>query len=101
MRIKLLALIAALGCFSASAHALPLQGSVTTFSGRAHVVQAGDSTYLYLDGPSSGAGVVPFGNKSSFPGLDQLEGRNLQITGVVNVNGRITLTDPRQIRAAD
>ena len=101
MRFGLLALIAALGCASASAHALPLQGSVTTFSGRAHVVQKGDSTYVTLDGPSSGTGVVAFGNKSTFPDIFQLDGRNLQITGVVNVNGRITLTDPRQIRVAE
>jgi hypothetical protein len=101
MRFGLLALIAALGCASASAHALPLQGSVTTFSGRAHVVQKGDSTYVTLDGPSSGTGVVAFGNKSTFPDIFQLHGRNLQITGVVNVNGRITLTDPRQIRVAE
>ena len=101
MRSKWLALIAALGCYSVSAHARPLQGTISTFSGRAHVVQKGDSTYVYLNGPSSGAGVIPFGNKSSFPGLDQLDGRNVQITGVVNANGRITLTDPDQIRVAE
>ena len=101
MRSKWLALIAALGCYSVSAHARPLQGTISTFSGRAHVVQKGDSTYVYLNGTSSGGGVIPFGNKSSFPGLDQLDGRNVQITGVVNANGRITLTDPDQIRVAD
>jgi len=98
MRFKMLALVGALGCFSASAYgAVPFEGYATTIGGRAHVEQQGDGTFVYLNGPSSVAGVVPFEDKSTFPDLYQLEGRDVQITGVLDGQGLITLTDPDQI----
>ena len=100
MRSKWLALIA-LGCSCASAQAMPIQGYTTTVGGRAHIQKEADGTYIYFNGPGFIAGVVPFDDKSTFPGLNQLDGREVQITGVINGEQRITLTDPDQIEVMD
>lgn len=99
MRIKMLALIA-LGCFCTAAQAMPIQGYTTIVGGRAHVQKEADGTYIYFNGPGFIAGVVPFDDKSTFPGLDRLDGRYVQITGVLDGEQLITLTDPDQIKVA-
>ncbi len=101
MRVKLLMLIAALGSLSASAQAMPMQGYASTISGRAHVEQEADGTYIHLSDAGSIAGFVPFDDKSIFPKLAQLDGRDVQITGVVDGKQQITITDPDQIKVTD
>src|ERR1700761_2182592 len=101
MRFKFLVFIAALGCVPAAAQAMPAEGNETTRAGRAHVQKEADGTYLYFGGQGSIAAMVPFDDKSTFPGLYRLEGREVQITGVVNGDRVITLTDPEQIKLID
>ncbi len=104
MHFKSLLVAATLGLVSASAYAVPLEGAAATVVGRAHVRQEADGTYIYFGGPGSFfqdahavAAVVPFDDKSTFPDIEQLDGRRVQITGVVNGQRVMTLTDPEQI----
>jgi hypothetical protein len=101
MRFKLPALAAAAACICFSAEALPLQGYVTTLGGRAHVQKEADGIYVYFSRPTSMAGIVPFDEKSTFPDVYQLDGRDVEITGVPDAQGLITLTDPDQIRVVE
>jgi hypothetical protein len=101
MWFKLLPIICVPAVLTASAYAAPLQGYGATVAGRAHVEHEADGTYIYFNGLHSIAGVVPFGYKSTFPGLDRLDGRDMQITGVVDGQLLITLTSRDQIRLAD
>lgn len=101
MRVKMLVLIAALGSLSASAQAMPLQGYISTISGRAHVEEEADGTYVFLGNAGSIAGFVPFDDRSTLPQLAQLDGRDVQITGVVDGKLQITITDPDQIKVTD
>ena len=101
MRFSQLALTAAVSCFAASAYAAPVPGSLATVGGRAHIEQLADGTHIILDGRSDVSGFVAFDNKSTFPNIDKLDGRKVQITGVVNDELQITLTDPNQIKVID
>src|ERR1700761_5821539 len=96
MKVRLLAAAAILSSVSVSAYAIPTEGEAATVGGRVHVERQGDVTYLFFPGPV--AGVVPWGFHSTFPNLDRLDGRDVEITGVVDEQQWITLTDPDQIK---
>jgi len=106
MRFTSLALISATACFftpwlAASADAPPLQGYKVTIGGRAHIQKQAAGTLLTFNGLESVSAVVPFGYMTTFPGFYRLDGRWVEITGVVDGNGVITLTDPDQLRVMD
>src|SRR5690348_15053830 len=91
MRIILLSLTAAACCFAASANAVPSQGSVTTISGPAHVEHEATGTRIFVNNPDSIVGFVPWGQSSTFAGLERLDGHDVEITGVVDAKRQITL----------
>lgn len=79
------------------------QGVGVTIGGRAHIQRGAEGTYIAIENPnlSSGvAGFIAFGNQTTFPGLFSLEGRNVEITGLVVMDGRaiIQMNDPKQLR---
>lgn len=90
--------------------ALPLpnqilgSGDDTVVRGRARLYEGGLGTYIFINRPQGSvptvAGFIPFGDRRSFPDLDYLDGRMVQIHGVVGLNGwpLITLTAPDQLR---
>lgn len=80
-----------------------VQGNGVTIGGRAHIQRGAEGTYIEIDNPDlklNIAGFIPFGNQSGFPGLYALEGRDVQITGLVIMDGRavIQMTNPHQLR---
>lgn len=102
MRFKLVAAILVASCLPAIAAPLAAQGSISAVRGRAHVEEGAEGTYIQIERPGatrSVAGFIPFGDESTFPGLSDLDGRTVQIAGVVGVDGQplITLTDPDQL----
>ncbi|HWU56222.1 MAG TPA: hypothetical protein VN175_12020 [Rhizomicrobium sp.] len=108
MRFQLLALMMAASCLpalaepTAPAH-LVAQGNATTIRGRAHIERTSQGTYIAVENPyytRNLAGFVPFGDDGAFPGLYDLEGRNVEISGVLVLDGRayITMLDPDQLR---
>jgi len=108
MRHKLVALLILASCFPAMAepvgvNMLPAQGSAAVVSGRARVERAAQGTYINIEGIrglGAVAGFVAFGNEPTFPGLHDLDGRHVEIVGVVIRDGRavIMLTAPDQLR---
>ena len=108
MRFKFLALMMVASSLPALAEPatpghLVSQGSVTTIRGRAHVERTPLGTYVTLENPYYNrkyAGFVPFGGDGAFPELFNLEGRNVEISGVLVLDGRIyiAMTDPNQLR---
>ena len=99
MRSPLLTVIAVSAWFLAlvpPTQAAPLQGSKITIGGRANVHPRAAGPVLLLGG--SVVAMVPFDYKSNFPGLYQLDGRLVEITGVANLGGMITLTDRDQLK---
>jgi hypothetical protein len=108
MRIKLLALIVVASSLPAAAQSLGprlqfLQGSGVTVGGLAHVYRSAEGTYIDIENPGLTrpiSGFVIFGNEPTFPGLSDLNGRNVEISGVVYSDGRaiIPMNDPNQLR---
>jgi hypothetical protein len=101
--IKLVTFIVVASCLPALAAPLPSQGNQALVTGRAHVERAAMGTYIHVEGPGPAiAGFVPFGNEPTYPGLAELDGRHVAITGVVVRNGRamIVLSDPAQLSVA-
>lgn len=109
MRRKLSAAFLIFSCLPAAAqefgpHLQNLtQGNGVTVGGRAHIERRAEGTFIEIDNPNlslSVAGFIAFGNQSTFPGLYELDGRNVEITGIVVMNGRamIQMNDPRQLR---
>lgn len=108
MRLKLLALMMVISCAPAVAEpATPAelvgQGTATVIRGRAHIERTPLGTYITLENPyypRKYAGFVAFGNDGTFPDLFELEGRNVEISGVLVLDGRIyiAMTDPNQLR---
>ena len=102
MRFKLLSLFLVATCLPAAAE-LPTQGNSAIVSGTARIQRGAQGTYVQIDAGRGMAviGYIPYGNEGSFPGLDNLDGRQVTMTGVVYWDGaaRITLTDPRQLQA--
>jgi len=80
-----------------------IQGNGVTISGRAHIERRAEGTFIEIENPNLSlrvAGFVPFGNQSGFPGLYDLDGRDVEISGIVVMDGRplIQLSDPKQLR---
>jgi len=80
-----------------------VQGNAVTISGRAHIQRAAQGTFINIENPRLSrdvAGFISFGNEPTFPGLAQLDGRTVEITGAVVVDGRavIEMNDPHQLR---
>jgi hypothetical protein len=109
MRFKLLTLIVVASCLPAAAQSLGprlqsvVQGNGVTIGGRAHVLRGAEGTYIDIENPGltrSISGFIPFGDEPTFPGLSDLDGRNVEITGVVYSDGRamILMNDPGQLR---
>lgn len=83
-----------------------VQGNGVTIGGRAHVLRRAEGTYIEIENPNLSlqvAGFVAFGNQSTFPGLYDIDGRNVEITGIVVMDGPalIQMNDPRQLRVKD
>jgi hypothetical protein len=79
------------------------QGVGVTVGGRAHIQRAAEGTYIAIQNPNLSTdvyGFIAFGNQTTFPDLFSLEGRNVEITGLIVMNGRaiIEMNDPRQLR---
>ena len=83
-----------------------VQGSALTIGGRAHVQRGAEGTFIEIENPRLSrqiAGFISFGDEPSFPGLSRIDGRNVEITGAVVMNGRamIEMYDPNQLRVKD
>ncbi len=101
MRCKLATLVFVATCLPAMAAVPPGNRGVVT--GRVQIERGAEGTYLNMGSahsPRAVVGFIPFGNEGSFPGLDQLEGRRVTMSGVVILDGRptIVLTDPEQLK---
>jgi len=112
MRHKLSAIILILSCLPVAAQEFGprlqqlVQGNGVTIGGRAHVLRAAQGTYIEIENPrlaNSVAGFIPFGDEPTFPGLSGIDGRNVEITGAVIMDGRaiIQMNDPNQLRVKD
>lgn len=102
MRLKLVAAILVASCLPAIAEPLAAQGSVSVVRGRAHVEEGAQGTYIRIENPGatrSVAGFIPFGDEPTFPGLSDIDGRTVEIAGVVVLDGQplIIMTDPNQL----
>lgn len=107
MRFTLIISILVASCLPATAqlaspHLLTQQGCISVVRGRAHVEEGALGTYIVIENPSlsrSIVGYIPFGDEPTFPALSQVEGRTVEIGGVVVVDGRllIVMTDPNQL----
>jgi hypothetical protein len=109
MRFKLIAVLA-LACLPMAAQArvtgaMVAQGSIATVNGIAHIMRGGEGTYIMLENPDAArsvGGFIAFGDEPTFPGLEALNGRAVEISGVIVLDGAATiiLTDPDQLRVA-
>ena len=86
----------------ASPHLLTQQGCISVVRGRAHVEEGALGTFIVIENPAFSraiAGYIPFGDEPTFPELSQIEGRTIEIGGVVVADGRllIVMTDPKQL----
>lgn len=82
-------------------------GEVVTVEGRAHIQRMGSGeVYLDIDGSGDGAPLSAYvsrWNAARFPGIGDLNGRTVEITGMIGsfrYRPEIFLTDPSQIAAA-
>jgi hypothetical protein len=109
MRRKLSAIFLILSCLSASAQEFGpklqnlTQGSGITIGGRAHIIRAPQGTYIKIENPNLSLqvyGFVAFGNQPTFPGLYDIDGRDVELTGIIVMDGRaiIQMNDARQLR---
>jgi len=109
MRCKLSAVLLMLSCLPAAAQEFGphlqqlVEGNGVTVGGRAHIQRGSEGTYIDIENPALSlhvAGFIAFGNQSTFPGLYDLDGREVEITGIVVMDGRtlIPMNDPRQLR---
>jgi hypothetical protein len=102
MRFKLATLIFVASCLPAIAEPLASQGSISVVRGRAHVEEGALGTYVQIERPDtdrSVAGFIPFGDEPTFPGLADIDGRTVEIAGVMVLDGGplIVMTDPDQL----
>ena len=109
MRLKTLAALLALSSIPAALPATAadrgaiVQGAGATVSGFAHVRRGAEGTYIELENSSQArniAGFIAFQNEGTFPGVMALNGRRVQITGMVALYGRpmISLNAPEQLQ---
>jgi hypothetical protein len=105
MRFKLATLLVVASCLPAIAQPasphLP-QGYFAVVRGLAHVEEGALGTYIHIEAPYLRRkidGYIPFGDESTFGDLANIEGRTVEIGGVVALDGLpyITMTDPRQL----
>ena len=80
-----------------------VQGNAVTISGRAHVQRSAEGTFIDVENPHLSrqiSGFISFGDEPSFPMLSRLDGRDVEITGSVVLDGRalIQMYDPDQLR---
>lgn len=112
MRPTLSALLLILWCLPAAAQDLGprlqklVQGNAVTIGGRAHVLRAAQGTFIEVENSHLSrqvAGFISFGNEPTFPVLSQLDGRTVEITGTVVLDGRavIEMNDPNQLRVKE
>ena len=107
MRFTLVMLILTASCLSAMArpptpNILSAQGYISILRGRAHVVETGEGTYIQVYRPGETRavfGFIPFGNGPTFPPMAEIEGRTIEIGGVLAIYGRpyIALTSADQL----
>jgi hypothetical protein len=109
MHRKLSAMLLILSCLPAAAQEFGprlqqlVQGNGVTIEGRAHIQRRAEGTYIEIENPNLSlqiAGFIAFGNQATFPGLYDIDGRNVEITGIVVMDGRamIQMNDRRQLR---
>ena len=112
MYLKLSAVILILSSLPAAAQDVGprlqqlLQGNAVTIGGRAHVQRGAEGTFIEIENPRLSrqiAGFISFGDEPTFPGLSQIDGRNVEITGAVVMDGRamIEMYDANQLRVKD
>jgi hypothetical protein len=112
MYLKLSAVILILSSLPAAAQDVGprlqqlVQGNAVTIGGRAHVQRGAEGTFIEIENPRLSrqiAGFISFGDEPTFPGLSQIDGRNVEITGAVVMEGRamIEMYDPNQLRVKD
>lgn len=107
MRLRAVALIFFASCLPAVAQPLPphllaAQGYSSVVRGRAHIVEGAEGTYVKIESPGatrSVTGFIPFGDEPTFPYLPDIEGRTVDLAGVVVLDGGlyIVMTDPNQL----
>lgn len=102
MRFKFVTLMIIASCLPAVAEPLASQGSISVVRGRAHVEEGALGTYIEIERPGSTrsvAGFIPFGDEPTFPAMSDIDGRIVEIGGVVAMDGRvlIVMTDPDQL----
>jgi hypothetical protein len=113
MRLKFLAALLALSSIPAGIPAgIPaaaadrsaiVQGAGATVIGFARVRRGAEGTYIELESSNSArsiAGFIAFRNEGTFPGVMALNGKRVQLTGMVAVYGRpmIMINAPEQIQ---
>lgn len=108
MKVKLLAALFVFSSYPAMAQPLPDQvlsgGDDTVVTGRAQVYDTALGTYIFVNRPDASvpivAGFIPFGNQDAFPDLASLDGQEVEMHGVVGMDGwpTITLSSPDQLR---
>lgn len=110
MRFKLTTLILIASCLPAVAQPpsphLTAQGYVSLVRGRAHIKEGAEGTYIEIERPDATgrvSGFIPFGDEPTFPELAEIEGRTVEIAGVVVLDGgpMIVMTDPNQLAVVD
>ena len=107
MRFKLAALVLAASCLPAIAqppivNALTPQGYISAVRGLAHIEEGAEGTYIHLEIPGATrtvVGFIPFGDEPTFSNLKDIEGRTVEIAGVVVLDGApmIIMTDQAQL----
>ena len=109
MHRRLSVILLALSCLPAAAQDVGprlqqlVQGNAVTIGGRAHVQRGAEGTYIDIQNAQLSrpiSGFISFGDEPCFPGLAQLEGRDVEITGAVVLDGRalILMYEPNQLR---
>jgi len=112
MHRKFSAIILILSCLPAAAEDVGprlqqlVQGKAVTIGGRAHVKRGAEGTFIEIENPGLSrqiAGFISFGDEPTLPGLSRVDGRNVEITGAVVMDGRamIVMYDPNQLRVKD
>ena len=109
MRLQILPILLTLSCIPAAIPATAadrnaiVQGAGATVTGFARVHRGAEGTYIELENSNYAraiAGFIAFRNEGTFPGVMALNGRRVQITGMVALYGRpmISLNAPEQLQ---
>ena len=97
---KLSAILLVISCLPAAAQDVGprlqslVQGNAVTVSGRAHVQRSAEGTFIDVENPHlprQVSGFISFGDEPSFPMLSRLDGRDVEITGAVVLDGRVMI----------